>query len=216
MARPRRELSLVKVFLAPRILTIEELSRRLDASRSTVLRRLNEHGYYSSYNHSGRFLTIAEVTEFDSRGLWTFKTARFSRHGNLKETIAHFVSSSEAGLNHQELAALLAVRVHNSLLHLVEDGRVARQQIGGSYVYLSPKARTQKQQAKRRIALVKEAEKPRVTSRQIIATLLELIRDSEATPAEIAARCQKAGMSISRELVEVIFARYDLGKKRAP
>jgi len=216
MARPRRELPLVKVFLAPRVLTIGELLRKLDASRSTILRRLEEHGYYSSYNHSGRFLTIAEVAEFDSRGLWSFKTARFSRHGNLKQTVEHFVNSSDAGLNHEELASLLSVRVHNVLLDLVEDGTVARQQIGGTYVYLSSKSRARSKQAKRRAALVKEAEKPRASSRQIIATLLELIKDSEATPVEIVARCQRSGTSISRQVVEVIFERYDLDKKRAP
>jgi hypothetical protein len=206
----------VKVFLAPRVLTIEELLRRFDASRSTILRRLEEHGYYSSYNHSGRFLTIPEVTEFDSRGLWSFRTARFSRHGSLGHTVEHFVNSSDSGLNHQELASLLAVRVHNVLLDLVEDGRVTRQQIGGSYVYLSSKPRVRRNQAKRRTALVKEAETRRASSRQIIATLLELIKDSEATPGEIAARCQRAGTSISRQLVEAIFERYDLDKKRAP
>lgn len=216
MARPRRELGLVKVFLAPRILAIEQLSRKLDASRSTILRRLDEHGYYSSYNHSGRFLTIGEVAEFDSRGLWSFKTARFSEHGNLKATVEHFVTSSEAGLNHQELAMLLAVRLHNPLLDLVADGRVSRQRLGGRYVYFSSKARDRKQQVKRRIALVKEAAKPRPSSRQIIATLLELIKDPKATLAEILARCQRAGTSISRPLLEVIFERYDLDKKRAP
>lgn len=216
MARPRRELELAKVFLAPRILTLEQLSKRLEASRSTILRRLDEHGYYSSYNHSGKFLTIAEVAEFDPRGLWSFKTARFSKHGRLKETLEHFVSSSEAGLNHPELARLLGVRVHNPLLDLVEDGRVARQRIGGGYLYLSPKVREQKRQLKRRIALLKEVEKPQPSSRQIIATLLELIADSEATPAQIALRCQKAGTSISRKVVELIFERYDLDKKRAP
>jgi len=216
MARPRRELALVKAFLPPRILTIEQLSRKLDASRSTILRRLQEHGYYSSYNHSGRFLTIGEVAEFDSRGLWSFKTARFSEHGNLKETVEHFVTSSEAGLNHQELATLLAVRLHNPLLDLVEEGRVSRQRLGSSYVYLSSKARERKQQVKRRTVLVKAAEKPRPSSRQIIATLLELIKDPEATPAEILARCQRAGASVSRQLLDVIFQRYDLDKKRAP
>lgn len=216
MARPRRELALVKVFLAARILTIGQLSRKLDASRSTILRRLDENGYYSSYNHSGRFLTIGEVAEFDSRGLWSLRTARFSEHGNLKATVEHFVSSSEAGLNHRELATLLAVRLHNPLLDLVENGRVSRQQLGGSYVYFGSKARDRKQQVKRRIALVKKAENPRPSSRQIIATLLDFIKDPEATPAEILARCQRTGTSISRQLLEVIFERYDLGKKRAP
>jgi len=215
MARPRREFALVKAFLAPRILTIEQLSIKLDASRSTVLRRLDEHGHFSSYNHSGKFLSIAEVAEFDSRGLWSFRTARFSEHGNLKKTVEHFVTSSEAGLKHSELATLLAVRQHNQLLDLVEDGRISRQRLGGSYVYFSPKARARKQQVKRRIALVKAAEKPRPSHGQIIATLLELIKDPEATPAEILARCQRAGTSISRPFLDVIFERYDLEKKRA-
>ncbi|MEW6746460.1 MAG: hypothetical protein AB1486_27280, partial [Planctomycetota bacterium] len=121
MSRPRKEIALVRVFTAPRVLTIEQLCRKLEASRSMILRRLGEHGYHSSYNHSGRFLTIPEVADFDSRGLWFWKTARFSAHGNLKETVQHFVTASQAGLNHQELATLLGVRVHNPLLDLVED-----------------------------------------------------------------------------------------------
>jgi hypothetical protein len=215
MARPRREIDIPKIFLTPRILTIEQLRRKIDASRSTILRRLGEHGYYSSYNHSGKFLTIAEVAEFDSRGIWSFKAARFSKHGNLRETVAHFVSASQAGLNHAELTTLLGVRVHNPLFDLVDDGSVARQRIGGSYVYLNSKVRARKQQVKLRVELLKKAEKPRPSSRQIIATLLELIADAEATPGEIVSRCQRAGTSISRQLVEVIFDQYDLDKKRA-
>lgn len=216
MARPRREIELAKVFLAPRIITMEQLSRKIDASRSTILRRLGEHGYYSSYNYGGKFLTIPDVAEFDSRGLWCFKTARFSKHGRLKDTVEHFVHTSEAGLNHSELAGLLEVRVHNALLDLVEAVRVVRQRIGGSYVYLSARARERKRQHERRLALVKEAEKPRPTSRQIIATLLQLIADPQATQDEIVTRCQKAGTPISRQIIEGIFKRYDLAKKRAP
>ena len=78
MGRPRNEFDVLKTFRAPRILTLEQLCRRLHWSRSTVLRRLDEHGYYSSYNYAGKFLTIDEVAEFDSRGLWVWKTAGFS------------------------------------------------------------------------------------------------------------------------------------------
>jgi predicted transcriptional regulator len=216
MARPRRELGLVRVFMAPRILTLEQLSRKLEASRSTILRRLDEHGYHSSYNHSGKFLTIAEVADFDSRGLWFWRTARFSQHGNLKETAEHFVTSSEAGVSHEELATLLGVRVHNSLLDLVQHGRIAREHLGPSYVYFSSKARHRKQQVRRRRALLKEAERPRPSSRQVIATLLELIKDPKATQDEILERCHRAGTSISRQLVDAIFEVYDLDKKRAP
>ena len=114
MVRPRKELDVVQTFRGPRILTLEQLSHKTRSSRSTVIRRLDEHGYHSSYNHSGKFLTIDEVAEFDSQGLWIWKTARFSKHGNLKETVWNFVEDSKQGMTHQELAALLGIRVHNS------------------------------------------------------------------------------------------------------
>ena len=95
MVRPRKQLDVVQAFRGPRVLTLEQVCRRLQASRSTVLRRLDEHGYHSSYNHSGRFLTIDEVADFDARGLWVWRAARFSKQGSLKRrsttlwTIAH-------------------------------------------------------------------------------------------------------------------------------
>ena len=98
MVRPRKELDVVQTFRAPRILTLEQLCRKMRSSRSTVLRRLDEHGYHSSYNHSGKFLTIDEVAEFDSRGLWVWNAARFSKRGNLKETVWHFVEDSKQGM----------------------------------------------------------------------------------------------------------------------
>ena len=79
MGRHKEEVPLVKMFLAPRILTLDVLCDRLRISRSTVIRRLQEHHYYSSYNFAGKFLTIEEVAEFDVRGLWAWKRARFSR-----------------------------------------------------------------------------------------------------------------------------------------
>jgi hypothetical protein len=215
MVRPRKEAPLVKNFLARRVLTLDELCERLDLSRATVLRRLKEHGYYSSYNQSGCFFTIEEAAEFDARGLWHWKAARFSRHGNLKATIRHFVESSEAGMTHQELAAVLGVRVHNSLLELVREKRIRRDRLGLKFVYFSRTASVRNRQTVRRKPLVEERAKPRPTSRQIIAVLLELIKDPKAALEEITIRCQRSGVSISRELVEAIFAVYELDKKRA-
>jgi hypothetical protein len=216
MVRPRKELDVVQIFRAPRILTLEQLCRKMRASRSTVIRRLDEHGYYSSYNHSGKFLTIDEVAEFDSRGLWGFSAARFSKHGNLKETVWQFVEHSEQGMTHEELATLLGVRVHNSLLELVEEEWTHRERLGPTFVYLSHQTSVRRKQARRRKLLLAEGQKPRPTARQIIATLLELIKDPRASKQQIVLGCQRSGVSISRELVAVIFETYGLDKKRAP
>jgi len=216
MARPRRELDIVDTFRAPRVLTLEQLCGRLRSSRSTVLRRLDEHGYYSSYNHGGSFLSIEEVADFDSRGLWVWKTARFSSHGNLKETVNFFVEESERGITHQELATLVGVRAHNTLLKLIQEKRIRRERLGAAFVYLSRKTSMRAEQVRQRTSLLLQPKKPRPTSRQIIATLLQLIQDPGASRQQVALRCQSSGVSISGELVDAIFQKYDLDKKRAP
>jgi len=216
MSRPRNELDVLKTFRAPRILTLEQLCRRLHSSRSTVIRRLNEHEYRSSYNYTGKFFTIDEVADFDSRGLWTWKTARFSKHGNLKDTVDFFVNQSKGGMTHEELASLLAVRTHNTLLELVEENRMHREHLGPSFVYLSPKASLRRQQILRRKSLLAEPKMPRPSSPQIISALLELIKDPAVQRQQIVLRCQRSGVSISREQLEAIFENYDLDKKRAP
>lgn len=214
MGRPRKPVSIVKTFLAPRILTLLELCHRLRCSRATVLRRLKEHSYYSSYNYSGRFFTIEEVVHFDSHGLWFYKGARFSRHGSLKDTVAYFVQSSERGLTHDELATQLGVRAHNTLLELVTQSRIRRESLGPTYVYCSSKPSIHRQQVRKRKVFLSMHERPHPTSAQKIATLLELIKDPRAERQEIVIRCKRGGVGISLDVVDAIFEKYDLKKKR--
>ena len=216
MGRPRKELSLVNTFLARRVLTLAELARRLECSRSTVLRRLKEHGYYSSYNHRGMFMTIEEVARFDSHGLWLCKTARFSKRGTLKNTVLHFVQASKEGMTHQELVTLLGVRVHDTFLDLVKEGEIRRQRLGPTFVYSSGKRSVEKQQILRRRESLKKRQRPRATCRQRIATLLELLKDPKVRREDIVLRCRRAGVMITQELVDAIFEEYELDKKRAP
>jgi len=215
MVRPRKQANLVAAFRSARVLTLDDLGRRLSLSRSTTLRRLGEHGYFSSYNHAGRFLTIEEVAEFDSRELWVFKTARFSRHGTLKRTVEHFVRASASGMIHEELSMLLGVRAHNTLLDLVREGAVQRERVGPTFVYLSPNAGVRKDQVVARSLFLEEHPRVRPTNRQVIATLLELVRDPKASREAIVRRCQQAGASISLDVVDTVFSKHDLGKKRA-
>ncbi len=48
MGRPRKETDIVATFRSARVLTLDDIGHRLSISRSTVLRRLAEHGYVSS------------------------------------------------------------------------------------------------------------------------------------------------------------------------
>jgi hypothetical protein len=161
-------------------------------------------------------MTIEEVASFDSRGLWLCKGARFSRLGTLRNTVHQFVQGSEKGMTHEELATVLGLRVHDTLLYLVEEEKIRRERLGSSFVYLSSKRSMQKRQTRQRRQFMKTLEKPRTTNRQKIATLLELIKDPKATRREIVVRLRRAGVDITREMVDAIFEQFDLDKKRAP
>lgn len=215
MGRHKQLIPLLNLFRAPRILTLDQLSEKLNLSRSTVLRRLQEHHYFSSYNLAGKFLTIPEVAEFDARGLWTWQGARFSRQGTLKNTVAHLVETSPQGMTQEELGDLLAVRTHNVLLELVQQDRIQRQPVGPTFVYFSSRRSQYRKQIRQRQSFLQRHPRTVPSSRQVIATLLELIPHPEIERQEIVARCQRAGVPISRAVVDTIFETYDLEKKRA-
>jgi len=62
----------------------------------------------------------------------------FSRAGTLKRTTADLVRISEAGRTHPELEQIVRVRVHNTLLDLVEEKEIGRERLGGLTIYVSP------------------------------------------------------------------------------
>jgi hypothetical protein len=216
MSRPRREIALSKAFGGPCALTLQQLCQTFRCSRATILRRLAEHGYCTSYNHSGKFLTVPEAAQFDSQGLWTWKTARFSKYGTLKDTVARLAQSSAQGMTQEELAALLAVRVHNTLLRLIREGTLWRQRIGSKFVYLHAQRQLRSEQVKRRKATLAGRPTVRPNSQQTIAVLLQLIQDPQATQEEIVSRCRHRGTPLAPQVVAAIFERYALDKKRAP
>ena len=105
----------------------EELGTR---SRMTVFRRLKEIGYRTSFTHAGRFYTLEDLPAFDELGLWFHKEAGFSREGTLKATLVAHVERAPDGRTHAELQHVLSVRVHNPLLDLLREGRIARAPFG--------------------------------------------------------------------------------------
>jgi hypothetical protein len=197
-------------------LTLPQLCQTLRCSRSTVLRRLAEHGYYSSYNHAGKFFTIPEVAHFDSHGLWMCGTARFSIRGTLKDTLPYLVQSSPQGMTQEELAALLGIRVHNPLLELTRQGTLHRERIGATFVYFHGRRTVRSAQRRRRRAVTPQRPSVPPSHQQTIAILLELIQDPRATREQIVSRCRHGGVPISLPIVDAVFARYELDKKRAP
>jgi hypothetical protein len=130
--------SLVTLLRRERIATMDQLKATLGTSVDmTVFRKLRTIPYRTSYSHRGRYYALDEVARFDERGLWTYRDVHFSRFGSLVETSERFVIDAEQGLFASELAQVVQVEVGDPLLQLVREERLARQKVGGAYLYCS-------------------------------------------------------------------------------
>lgn len=158
------------------IATLDQLSDALGfASPITVFRKLDQLHYRTSYSHRGRYYTLDRMARFDDNGLWSHDAVWFSRFGTLVETAAAFVSRSPSGYLVAELDQALHVSVQDTLLQLVNQGRLARQQVSGLYLYCSADPTLQQRQLQARRAAITSA---------VAATQL-LDADSEVVKAGI-------------------------------
>src|SRR3990172_5564990 len=128
--------ALLALFRRRRIATMQEMKAALGtAVERTVFRKLQEFPYHSSYSHRGKFYTLDALAEFDERGLWSCRGARFSRFGTLIDTAEQFVTRSDRGCQASDLAGELQVPLKEPLLKLVSARRLVRKQLAGQYLY---------------------------------------------------------------------------------
>jgi len=213
--------SLKKLFKRLPVVAIDILKETLKTnSRMSIFRRLKEIEYLSSYTHAGRYYTLAYIPRFDKYGLWFYQDVGFSQAGSLKATISHLVDTSPAGLTHNELTHILRVRVHNTLLILVREGSVGRQQLSKTYLYVSTDPDKVVAQLSKRseLAIDTPGEKEDIIDSTVIEVLIETIQAGEVciAPSVISNRLSVRGVFVSTEQVNQVFAKYgiDTEKKR--
>lgn len=112
----------------------------------TVLRKLKQLSYLTSYSHRGKYYALTGLAGFNEQGLWFRDPARFSRYGTLLNTVEHFVTTSEAGYRASELERLLGVNVKEPLLQLYREKRIDRDDRGNVYVYTSKESSIRREQ----------------------------------------------------------------------
>jgi len=136
--RPLSTDTVQKLFESQQVATLEDLKEALGTTAPmTVFRHLQALGYLSSYSHQGKYYTLREIPDFDEQGLWRWHSVWFSRAGNLVETARRWVEEADRGFTASELESLLHVECKRALLTLYRNHRLARDRIGGVYVYLA-------------------------------------------------------------------------------
>lgn len=196
-----------------------ELQRCLGTtSRASVYRALSKSGYLTSYSHAGRYYTLQSIPRFNANGVWFYDEARFSRHGTLRDTILVLIHGAASGYTHEELEAILGLRLHDTLRALVGAQLLARERVGASYVYLDGDSGQAAAQLGRR----HDAASPEVITRnppldpaRVVAVLVAVIHAPRDDVPTVASRLRARGIEVTDDQVEAVFACYDLEKKTA-
>lgn len=121
-----------------------------------MFRKLAELSYRASYSHSGGYYTLDEIARFDERELWSHRDVWFSTYGTLLSTAEAVVEAADCGHYVDELDNTLHVSTKDTLRKLVHDGHLAREKLGGQFLYCAANPiRKRQQMLARRVLLAK-------------------------------------------------------------
>ena len=188
---------------------IAPLAEQLDYSLPSVRRFLARIGYYSSFTHNGRWYTLASIPRFGRQGLWFYKDIGFSRAGSLTDTLVMLVSGSAAGMSAEQLGQTLRCRCHSVLVALVRQGRLQRQKMGRSFVYLAADDETASTQSR----AIQKTDRVQLPAEMAVLVLVEFIRRPDAGFGQLAkAITRRTGVRIDAGQVKALFDRHGLKK----
>lgn len=152
MRTPRYSLDKLRQYVEKHfITTFKELRRVLgNPARITIFRLLAKADGISCYSDRGKYYTLRSIPSFDARGLWECGKVRFSRFGNLLETLKVLVERSACGFTAQQLQDQVGVKTKHALIQLVQRQDLRRVREAGVYVYLAAQATQGREQRKAR------------------------------------------------------------------
>jgi hypothetical protein len=196
-----------------KVMTIRELVKRMMLSEITVRRRLKKSGALTSYNKNGKYYTLQHIPVFDSYGLWNYKDIRFSRYGNMHQTIIQLVNESRCGLHAGAIGELIGYPPHSLLNKLCDKSLIKREKLHGRYVYFSIEDQLYKSQRDKYETSQQQYSKDDMPCTTAVKLLIERIKMPESGPSELARALQKENINISELQVKSFFEKHGLEKK---
>jgi len=208
------EQKILHIFRNKKIMTKEEFKKHLNCTGRTVQRRLKSWQAITSYNKNGKYYTLPEVARFNRFGIWHYQDASFSKHGNLNCTVVQLIKNADAGLTGQELGEIISLTSRSFLSHFRDNNSICREKFNGRFVYYSVEDEQCKKQRKKRFELEKQLAIKLPSDKDAVMILLELIKYSDWSIADIASNLLTKGISCSHEAIESLLIHHDLMKKK--
>lgn len=199
-------------FRQRKILTIAELSHLLGCSATTTRRRLREWDAFTSYNMNGRYHTLSGIAQFNRKGLWQYRGVCFSKHGTLKKTIIHFVTTSQKGLSNGELAQIIGTNPHSFMPQYKQLPELKRERHGRQILYFSSQPQQYEQQKQNRFPA--EPSAPQLPPDALsVLILVARIQNPKSSISELSRILSEKGQAVEEEQIKALLDYHGLVKK---
>jgi hypothetical protein len=205
--------AVLKHFVDIKILKINELASLLKCSIPNARLKLKQWRAYTSYNQNGRFYSLQQVPRFDQYGIWRHNKAAFSKHGNLKKTVVHLVSTASAGLSGKQLGDILGLLPQSFLHHFRKCPSIRREKFDGVYIYFGDDHLTYTKQLKQRESLPFASSLTKLSDGEAIMILVAIIKHHSISPEDIMNLPDIKKRKLTRRLITAFMEQHELIKK---
>lgn len=203
----------LSIFRSKKIITLPELSGLLGSSAVTARRYLRHWNVFTSYNLKGMYYTLPDIPVFDEHGLWLYQRARFTRHGNLRQTIVALVRQSPAGLTAEEIGRIVGLNPTSFMHHFRDAAGLRRAASGRRYVYFSDHPETGAAQERARQSGTHRPGET-LTDAEAVAVLVQFLQHAGADEAQLCAWANQTGQRLTVGQVQDFLSRHGLLKKK--
>lgn len=214
MTTKSKDTTILNIVLKKKIVTIDMVSALLNSSSKTARRRLKQWKAYTSYNENGRFYTLPDVPEFGANGLWNYRSIRFSKYGNLKQTITKLIKISKAGLDAAEIHDLLETSIRSYLTSLQTHPDIKREKIKGRFIYFSAIEEEFINQKECRVGMARIVQLPK--NIEAILILVETIKNPHLSFEALSLNLEKKDCDVTPESIKNLFSYHGLVVKKTP
>jgi hypothetical protein len=118
---------------------------------------------------------LKRIARYNKYGIWSYKSALFSKNGTLKKTIKFLIDCSTQGYTASELNSIVKVKVEDALLELITTKIISRKKISGIYIYFTNASKLSKKQELTRTGKIQypdEEMKPAILMNELKAALI--------------------------------------------
>ena len=196
-----------------KIFTLNRLVSILDCSSRTAQAKLKLWKTYTSYNQNGKYYTLPEIPHFDVYGLWRHQNVAFSKHGNLKKTIVHLVTSAPAGLSGRQLGELLGLSPQSFLHHFRNCPGICREKHDAVYVYFADDASVYERQMRQRRSIVCRPPLVTITDPEAIMILVAIIKHHGISAEDILTLPEIKKSKLTKPAIQGFLEYHGLVKK---